>query len=219
MVAVHLAAVPVHAQAAAFERMVMRNPTVAAVVERMPALALPGCYLAAGALFQTVWNCLTGRDPEAGIRDYDLDYFDGGDLSWEAEDRVIQRADALFADLGATVEVRNEARVHLWYEERFGVPCPPYTSTEAAIASFPSTSACFGIRPSPSGLEIFAPYGFADVFSMRTRPNPVLAPRWVYEAKVARWRAEWPELDVLPWPEVDTIEHEAREARSRRVDG
>jgi len=28
----------------------------------------------------------------------------------------------------------------------------------------------------------------------------VLAPRHVYEAKVARWTRQWPELTALPWP-------------------
>ena len=41
--------------------------------------------------------------------------------------------------------------------------------------------------------------GFADLFALRTRPNPVLAPREVYEAKTARWQAQWPELEVMPW--------------------
>jgi uncharacterized protein len=191
----------VSVQCAAFEEMVLRNPIVAAILDRMPRLGLPGCYLAAGALFQTVWNCLSERDPGAGIRDYDVNYFDAADLGWEAEDAVIRRAQALFADLPATVEVRNEARVHLWYEGRFGVPCPPYPSTEAAIASFPNASSCFGVRPAGRGLDVYAPFGFTDLFALRTRPNPVLAPRAVYEGKTARWQQEWPRLEVLPWPE------------------
>ncbi len=113
---------------------------------------------------------------------------------------MIRRAAALFADVDVVVEVRNEARVHLWYETKFGVPCPPYPSTEAAIATFPNTSSCFGIRTGEHGVEIYARYGFSDLFAMRTRPNPVLAPREVYEAKTARWRQEWPALEVLPWP-------------------
>lgn len=194
-----LADAPVSTQLAAFERMVLSNPVIAAIVERMPRLDVPGCYLAAGALFQTVWNGLDGRDPRAGINDYDVNYFDDRDLGWRAEDRVIQRARVLFGDLDADVEVRNEARVHLWYEAKFGVACPPYRSTEEAIRSFPNTSSCFGIRPGDDGLVVFAPYGFADLFGMRARPNPVLAPRAVYEAKTARWRTQWPGLSVLPW--------------------
>ncbi len=196
-----LATAPLTTQLAAFEQMVLSNPVTKTIVDRMPQLGLPGCYLAAGALFQTVWNCLDGRDPQAGINDYDINYFDERDLSWDAEDQAIQLVEATFGDLGAKVEVRNEARVHLWYEAKFGVACPPYRSTEAAISSFPNTSSCFGIRPDADGLVVFAPFGFSDLFSMRTRPNPVLAPRQVYETKTARWLTEWPRLTVLPWPQ------------------
>jgi uncharacterized protein len=200
--AADLATAPVTRQLAAFEEMVLSNPVTAAIVPRLPTLAGPGCYLAAGALVETVWNCLTGRDAQFGIRDYDLNYHDDSDLSWAGEDRVIRRARALFADVPALIEVRNEARVHLWYPDKFGAPCPPYPSTEAAISTFPSTSSCFGIRPGATGLEIYAPYGFSDLFALRTRPNPILAPRAVYAAKTARWKRLWPELTVLPWPDA-----------------
>jgi uncharacterized protein len=65
----------------------------------------------------------------------------------------------------------------------FGVPCPPHTSTEAAIDSFAATTCCLGIRRTGDD------------------PNPVLAPRDVYETKTRRWREHWPELTVLPWPD------------------
>ena len=91
---------------------VLRNPVVDEVLDRAERLDLPDWYLAAGCLFQTVWNVLDGRDPEHGIGDYDLVYHDGSDLSWEAEDRVIRRCGAAFADLGVEVEVRNQARGH-----------------------------------------------------------------------------------------------------------
>lgn len=195
-----LASATVAVQLAAFAEMVMRNPVSAAIVERVPRLALPGCYLAAGALYQTVWNCLTGRQPSAGIKDYDIDYFDAADLSAAGEEAVRHRAAELLGDLGVKLDVRNEARVHLWYEQRFGVPCPPYTSTEAAVATFPSTSSAFAARLRDGKLDVCAPCGFTDLFALRTRPNLLLAPREVYEAKTTRWKAEWPELEVIPWP-------------------
>jgi hypothetical protein len=185
---------------AAFTEIVTRNPFSAEILARLGRLQVPGCYLAAGALFQTVWNYLTGRDPAAGIQDYDINYFDAADLSAAAEQAVQRRAAELLGDLDVTLDVRNEARVHLWYEEEFGVPCPPYTSTEAAIATFPSTSSAFAARLSDGVLEVCAPCGFTDLFALRTRPNIRLAPRAVYERKTARWKAQWPELEVVPWP-------------------
>lgn len=183
-----------------FEQMIMANPVVAAIVGRMPSLELPDCWLAAGCLFQTVWNVLSGCDAEAGILDYDINYFDASDLSWDAEDNAIRVATEVFADLVATIEIRNEARVHLWYEHKFGTPCPAYRSTPHAISTFPNCSSCLGVRPRAGRLEVFAPYGFTDLFTMTTRPNPVLAPSAVYETKTQRWEQQWPTLTVLPWP-------------------
>jgi uncharacterized protein len=184
-----------------FERIVRLNPIVGAILERMDGLELPDCWLAAGALFQTVWNVLCERDPRAGIRDYDLNYFDASDLSWEAEDAAIAAAMAQLDGIDAEIQIRNEARVHLWYEAKFGVPCPPYRSTRHAISTFPNCSSCVGARVANGQFELYAPYGLTDLFAMIARPNPVLAPAEVYAAKTARWAQEWPPLTILPWPE------------------
>jgi len=191
---------PVDEQLDAFRQVLRGNDVLVEVLDRAAALDLPGWYLTAGCVFQTVWNAVTGRAPTNGIADYDLFYFDATDLSWAAEDAVIRSA--AFAGVAAEVQVRNEARVHLWYERRFGVPCPPYTSTEAAIDSFASTTCCLGVRLESGGRwRVYAPHGLSDVFNLVVRPNPVLAPRAVYEAKTSRWLCEWPELTVLPWPD------------------
>ena len=102
---------------ALFRALVVTNPVIATLIDRLPALALPDCWITAGAIMQTVWNALEGRSPTDGVRDYDVFYFDV-DLSWEAEDRVIRRVGAAFADLEAPIEPRNQARVHLWFDER-----------------------------------------------------------------------------------------------------
>jgi hypothetical protein len=177
-----------------------QNRTLGEVLAGAAAMNLPGWYLAAGCLYQTVWNVLTGQPPEAGILDYDLVYFDASDLSWEAEDAVIRAGDKVFAGLPAPVEIRNQARVHLWYEEKFGAPCPPHASSEAAIDTYEATPACLGVRLESGGRwRIYAPYGLSDVFNLVARPNPVLATRQVYETKTARWRGQWPGLTVIPW--------------------
>jgi uncharacterized protein len=192
---------PLDEQLAGFRALVSRNPTLVEVLARAAVLALPDWYLVAGCLYQTVWNVVTGQPPESGILDYDLAYFDGSDLSWHAEDAIIQEGHRLFGDLPAPVQIRNQARVHLWYEQKFGVVCPPHESAEAAIDTFEATTACVGLRLEPSGhWRVYAPHGLGDVFNLAVRPNPVLAPRHVYQAKTTRWRQQWPSLAVVPWP-------------------
>jgi hypothetical protein len=188
-------------QVIALKSALSQNGVLLEVMNRAAGLNLPGWYVTAGCLFQTVWNVVTERPATSGIKDYDLLYFDGDDLSWAAEDEVIQTARRTFADLPADVEIRNEARVHLWYEQKFGTPCPPYESTEAAIDSFAATTCCLGVRLETDGRwRIYAPHGLSDVFNLVVRPNPVLAPQAVYDTKAARWRRHWPELTVMDWP-------------------
>jgi hypothetical protein len=195
---------PLDEQLRVFQSTLERNRTLVEVLQRAAGLGLPGWYLTAGCLYQTVWNIVTGRGADEGIKDYDLIYFDPADLSWGAEDAVIQAGAALFGDLPVVVEIRNEARVHLWYEEKFGVPCVPYDSTEAAIDTFPGMACCVGVRvENDVRWRVYAPYGLSDVFNLVVRPNPVQATREIYEAKAGRWRRHWPELTVIAWP--DTI--------------
>lgn len=192
---------PLDEQLESLRAVLSRNEVLTEVLARTAMLDLPGWYVTAGCLFQTVWNVVTDRPPTSGIKDYDVFYFSKGDLSWEAEDAVIKTGQKVFADLPAEVEIRNEARVHLWYEEKFGVACSPYDSTEAAIDSFAATTCCLGVRVEADGRwRVYAPHGLSDVFNLVVRPNPVLAPQSVYESKAARWRELWPELTILEWP-------------------
>ena len=102
-----------------------RSPLVAAIVDRWSDIRLPDCWLVAGCLAQTVWNEAFGLPATHGISDVDLVYFDGDDLSQGAEASHAARIRALFADLGLWVDVKNEARVHLWYAEKFGSTLAP----------------------------------------------------------------------------------------------
>jgi hypothetical protein len=74
----------------------LANPINRKILERLPMLGAPNACLVAGSIYQAWWNALSDRPVAAGVKDYDLFYFDD-DLSYEAEDRVIQSARALFA--------------------------------------------------------------------------------------------------------------------------
>ncbi|KAI8713642.1 hypothetical protein NCS52_01309100 [Fusarium sp. LHS14.1] len=196
---------PINEQISRFREALERNKTLMTVLERAASMKLPGWYLAAGALTQTVWNVMTNRDPENGIDDYDLIYFDASDLSWEAENTIIKAGEKLFADIPVEVEIRNQARVHLWYEKKFGAPCPQHKSSEASISTWGTNSALIAVRLRDDGeWDIFAPWGFSDMFNLTVRPNQQIMTGAVYEKKVARWKGFWPELTVIPWNDRKT---------------
>jgi len=173
---------------------ILRNSCNAALLQRLPALELPDCWLVSGSLFQTVWNIQCGLPLTHGIKDYDVFYFDP-DTSWDAEDAAIQRGNALFADLGMPVEIRNQARVHIWYEKKFGASYPPLTCATDGIDRFLTPCAQVGIRAADH--RLYAPRGLDDIAAMVARPNPVAnysEDRFLEKAQ--RWQAHWPRLTI-----------------------
>ena len=182
---------PFEEQRTAFLAIVAADPLLAETLARVRALALPDWLVVSGALYNSVWNHLTGKPPGYGIKDIDLFYFDDDDLSYEAEDVVIRRAAKHFEGLPLPVEVRNQARVHL---------CPRYANSSESVSYFASKTHAAGVRFDGDGqLELVAPFGLDDIFSFRITPNRALDNRRTHEAKGRRARENWPEISVVPW--------------------
>ena len=178
------------------------QPHLMAILRGMSELGLPDALLGSGAIYNTVWNVLTGRPLLTGVNDADVVYFDDSDLSYAAEDQVIRRAEAHFAGLPIPVEVRNQARVHLWFSERFGFDYPRLTCSADMMLYFATKTHAVAARLEADGtISIHAPFGLEDMFSFRVTPNPALPNRATHERKAARAKAIWPELEIVPWPD------------------
>ena len=177
---------------------VRADPGLMHVLTTARSLGMNDWRVFSGAVYQSIWNAVTGRPVGYGRKDYDLGYFDP-DASWDAEDAVIQRVAAAFDEpFRSEVEVRNQARVHLWFMDRFGEPYEALTGTDEALARFVAPAFAVGVRlEADESISIAAPVGLADVFSMTLRPNPhrPLAKGW--DKAVASARARWPELTVI----------------------
>lgn len=196
------AGLPPEAQRAALEEIIRASPLLMEVLTGLREDGLPDHLLVAGAIYNLVWNRLTHRPDLAGVNDIDVFYFDASDLGWDAEDAVIRRLEARFGHLPVPVQVRNQARVHLWFPEKFGTPFQPLTSSAEMLARYASKTHAVAVRLETDGtMTILAPFGLDDIFSFRITPNPVLANKKAHEAKAARARSIWPELTVLPWPD------------------
>lgn len=169
------------------------------VLTTVRALDLPDWRLVSGAVYQAVWNARTGRPVGYGVKDYDLAYFDASDLSYEAEDIVIKRVVAAFDEpFRSQVEVRNQARVHLWFQDRFGEPYEALGSTDEALGRFVAPTFAVGVRlEADDSLTIAAPFGLDDVFAMTIRPNPNRPRAKGWAKAVDSARARWPELTVI----------------------
>jgi hypothetical protein len=131
---------------ARFVEAVLQNRANQIILERLPGLGLADAWLVSGSVFQTVWNVLTGRAPDYGIKDYDIFYFDA-DTSWEAEDAIIHRVAVAVSDLGVSVEPRNQARVHIWYSNKFGIAYSPLQRTTEGVDRFLTNVGSTGRNP------------------------------------------------------------------------
>ena len=75
--------------------------------------------------------------------------------------------------LRSVVEVRNQARVHVWFKGHFGESYTPLSCTAEALERFVSPMFAVGVRlRRDDRLHIAAPFGLADLFALRPRPNP-----------------------------------------------
>lgn len=186
---------PFAAQRDVLIKAVLANRSAKAVLERTVPLGLPDWALMAGCIYKSVWNFLTGRDPEFGINDYDLAYCDTSDLSKSAEQAVIARHRAVFADIPREVELCNQARVPLWFSQEYGVARAPIKSTEEAVRDFASRTHSAAVRLDANGQpDVIAPFGLDELFSLQVRPVPGIANPAGWNAKCTSQKALWPEI-------------------------
>lgn len=185
-------------QVKALKKVLQYNQTLCRVAEESEKLGLTNYYLGAGCIAQSVWNYQNGNPTLHGIDDIDFVYYDD-DLSLEAENSVVEAVKKRFSDCPLRIDVKNQARVHIWYWSHFGYDIAPYNSLESAINTWPTTATAIGIRQVNGQLKVYAPYGLNDLFSQIVRPNKLQITQEIYEKKVNKWLRNWPSLTIVPW--------------------
>ena len=191
---------PFEVQRAALIDIIAADPVLMTVLTGLREADLPQGLLVAGAIYNQAWNSLTGRPSLTGVNDIDLFYFDDTDIGYDAEDRVIKALDRRFAGLPVPVQVRNQARVHLWFPQKFSQPLEPLTSSAEMLTRYASKTHAVAARlEADDTISILAPFGLDDIFSFRIVPNRVLANKPAHDAKGARAKTIWPELTLEPW--------------------
>jgi uncharacterized protein len=158
----------------------------------------PGWLIGAGAVRTAVWDRLHGFDEPTELADVDVAFFDPDDLSPE-RDASVQEA-LRERDPDTPWDAKNQAAVHLWYPAKFGYEVPPLTSTEEAVATWPETATCLGVRlHRDDSLTVVAPYGVDDLLGMIHRRNPARVSIEEYERRLRTKRIaeRWPRVRVV----------------------
>ena len=186
-----------------FEKIISNNKKLMKILDVLEKYALENpsfknWYVGAGGVNQTVFNYYHGYEGDYGIKDYDIVYFDE-DTSYEAEDVIIKDLEKRLKDLDVVSDIKNQARVHIWYNPKYGTNREPYTSCEDAVSSWGSTVTCIGIRKENGQLIVYCPYGLNDLFSLTIRPVKRYFDKESYEARSKRWKAKWDKLNIVEW--------------------
>lgn len=176
---------------------IQANPAHQGIPQGLERISIEDAWVASGSLFQTVWNARDGRPLETGIRDVDLIYFDP-DLSLEAELRVREAVAKIPRSVGVPLQIRNQARVHLWFPEKFGIEYPALQnsleSLERYMCSF--TQIAWGVGAKNRD-RLVLPEPLSDLWEGRIRRTD-----WGHRqpqalaAKVSRWRSRWELQDL-----------------------
>ncbi|WP_242057618.1 nucleotidyltransferase family protein [Halobacillus yeomjeoni] len=155
-------------------------------------------YIGAGVITQTIWNTLHGYSPTYGIGDADLIYFDPSETVRDEKIKE-EKVRNLLTDHPFPVDLTNQALVHHWYKEKFGLEISPYTSIEQAVGTWPTTASAIAVKREGENYHVIAPFGLNDLFDLVVRPNKRLVNEEIYIEKAMKWKSYWPELVIEPW--------------------
>lgn len=155
-------------------------------------------YVGAGGVNQTVFNYYHGYDINYGIKDFDIVYYDS-DESYEAEDIIIKDLESRLSHIDTSFDIKNQGRVYIWYNEKYGTNRDKYKSVEDAISSWGATVTCVGVRLENNELKVYCPYGLNDVFSMIIRPVKKEFEKESYVKRANKWKEKWEKLKIVKW--------------------
>ncbi len=157
-------------------------------------LGLPDCWIGAGFVRSVVWDQLHGYPPSLSMGDVDVVWFDRTRAQPDEDLRLETALAAAAPDIAWSV--KNQARMH----ERNADG--PYASCEDALRHWPDTATAVAVRLTDNHLDVLAPFGLDDLFSLLVRPTPAFAgerlPIVRARLQEKRWLERWPRLRVAP---------------------
>ena len=178
------------------------NKNLINVLNYIETLKMPNYYIAAGSVFQTVWNFYDKKDLNNNIKDIDVIYYDNNDLSIDTDNNYYNKINDFCKRKGYKyeIDVSNEARMHIWKKEKYNIDVEPYTSSEDAINKWIATVHAIGITKEHDDIKIYAPYGLSDIFSRTIRPiKHKYNTKEMYDKKASTWNKQFDNLNIIEW--------------------
>lgn len=185
-----------------FIKIIKQNSDLATILDYIYELKLPNFYIAAGSVFQTIWNYYDNKPLNFGIKDIDIIYYDPINLSKESEQKLEKTIEDYLkkAGLNYELDIHNEARMHLWKKDNENKNIDQYKNSEDAIDQWIATVHAIGITKENNEIKVYAPYGLSDIFSKTIRPiKHKNNSKELYNKKVASWQKRFENLNIVEW--------------------
>jgi len=156
---------------------------------------LPDYYLAGGVITQTIWKHLLDRPLLDQVKDLDAIYF-----AAETRNKQLDQEQTLnrYSSHNYPIDLKNQALVHQWYENKFGLTVDPYQRVEQGIDTWLPALAV-GIRKIDQDYQLYAPFGLDDLFNKQVRPNKRAMSKQNYLKMTASFKQRWPQIKVHDW--------------------
>ena len=185
-----------------FIKIIKQNSDLVTILDYIYELKLPNFYIAAGSVFQTIWNYYDNKPLIFGIKDIDIIYYDPINLSKESEQKLEKTIEDYLkkAGLNYELDIHNEARMHLWKKDNENKNIDQYKNSEDAIDQWIATVHAIGITKENNEIKVYAPYGLSDIFSKTIRPiKHKNNSKELYNKKVASWQKRFENLNIVEW--------------------
>ena len=170
-----------------------QDQAIREILEIIRSLELKDSWLAAGGVRNFIWNILSGKSGFDAETDVDVIFFDPT-VSYEKTLQLEMELRKAFP--AYSWELKNQVYMHIHSPNT-----QPYTSSKDAMSKYPECCTAIGLRLLEGDkLELFAPYGLADIRAFQVRPTPhFLADaerKKLYMERLSKknWQAKWPQL-------------------------
>lgn len=170
-----------------------QDQAIREILKIIRSLRLEDSWLAAGSVRNFIWNILSGKPGFDAETDVDVIFFDPT-VSYEKTLQLEMELRKAFP--AYSWELKNQVYMHIYSPNT-----QPYTSSKDAMSKYPECCTAIGLRLLENDkLELFAPYGLADIRAFQVRPTPhFLADaerKKLYMERLSKknWQAKWPQL-------------------------
>ena len=170
------------------------NPNLISAMKGVRSLHLPDWCIYGPSIVWPLWSALMGPPQQAGTHQLYVAYYDSAPKADEREVQYLRHLRQILSETPYQVHLSNRARTAVHFSPQDKAEEAPVRCTQDSLLQEPvSTYAVGGRLELDDTLTIIAPLGLSAVFSMRMQRNAEMCLDELFQYKVRRVQAMWPD--------------------------